>query len=123
MPSRVRENPSYDVGVHLTFTCEYPEFRWPAVSTRDPASGLLDGEGYLWNTREDAVRHVLAEAGELEMRAQIELALEAGIEITHIDTHMGSVVHPKFLKDYYHWRTNTACLRFYRISLATACGS
>jgi predicted glycoside hydrolase/deacetylase ChbG (UPF0249 family) len=98
--ARVRKNPSYDVGVHLTFTCEYPEFRWPAVSTRDPASGLLDGEGYLWNTREDAVRHVLAEAGELEMRAQIELALEAGIEITHIDTHMGSVVHPKFLKDY-----------------------
>ncbi len=97
---RVKENPSYDVGVHLTFTCEYPHFRWPAVSTRDPATGLLDSEGYLWHTREDAVRHVLAEAGEIEMRAQIELALETGIEITHIDTHMGSVVHPKFLKDY-----------------------
>lgn len=97
---RVKENPRYDVGVHLTFTCEYPHFRWPAVSTRDPASGLLDSEGYLWKTREDAVRHVQVQAAEIEMRAQIELALAANIEITHIDTHMGSVVHPKFLKHY-----------------------
>ncbi|MFT5012988.1 MAG: putative glycoside hydrolase/deacetylase ChbG (UPF0249 family) [Dinoroseobacter sp.] len=97
---RVRDNPAYDVGVHLTFTCEYPYYRWPAVSTRDPASGLLDAEGYLWKTREDAVRHVQVDAAEAEMRAQIELALETGIEITHIDTHMGSVVHPKFLSIY-----------------------
>jgi hypothetical protein len=97
---RVKDNPAYDVGVHLTFTCEYPYYRWPAVSTRDPASGLLDAEGCLWHTREDAVRHVDAKAGKAEMRAQIELALAAGIEITHIDTHMGSVVHPKFLGDY-----------------------
>ncbi|MFT7242673.1 MAG: putative glycoside hydrolase/deacetylase ChbG (UPF0249 family) [Candidatus Azotimanducaceae bacterium] len=97
---RVRDNPAYDVGVHLTLTCEYPHFRWPAVSTRDPASGLLDVEGYLWHTREDAVRHVDVAAGEAEMRAQIELALQTGIEITHIDTHMGTVVHPKFLKSY-----------------------
>ena len=97
---RVRENPAYDVGVHLTFTCEYPFYRWPAVSTRDPASGLLDAEGYMWHTREDAVRHVQVKAAEVEMRAQIELALNAGLDITHIDTHMGSVVHPKFLSIY-----------------------
>ena len=95
-----RENPGYDVGVHLTFTCEYDTFRWPAISTRDPATGLLDEEGYLWRTREDAVRHVTAAAAEAEMRAQIETALATGIEITHIDTHMGSVVHPKFLASY-----------------------
>jgi len=93
-------NPNYDVGVHLTFTCEYPFFRWPAVSTRDPSSGLLDGEGYLWHTREDAVRNVTVDAAKVEMRAQIELALTAGLEITHIDTHMGTVVHPKFLTIY-----------------------
>lgn len=95
-----RENPKYDVGVHLTLTCEYPTFRWAALSTRDPASGLLDAEGYLWHTREDAVRHVTEAAAEAEMRAQIEAALATGIEITHIDTHMGSVVHPKFLASY-----------------------
>ncbi len=94
------EHPEFDVGVHLTLTAEYPGYRWPALSTRDPASGLLDKEGYLWHTREDAIRHVQVDAAEAEMRAQIETALAAGIEITHIDTHMGSVVHPRFLTKY-----------------------
>lgn len=95
-----KDNPGYDVGVHLTLTCEYDAFRWPALSTRDRQSGLLDGEGYLWRTREDAIRNVTETAAETEMRCQIETALAAGLEITHIDTHMGSVVHPKFLGSY-----------------------
>ena len=95
-----KQNPQYDVGVHLTLTCEYSTFRWPALSSKDPESGLVDAQGYLWHTREDAIRHVKEEAAEAEMRAQIDRALEAGIDVTHIDTHMGSVVHPKFLRIY-----------------------
>ena len=94
------DHPEFDVGVHLTLTAEYPTFRWPALSSRDPSTGLLDNEGYLWRSREDAVRNVTVEAAEAEMRAQIDTALEAGIDVTHIDTHMGSVVHPKFLVSY-----------------------
>jgi predicted glycoside hydrolase/deacetylase ChbG (UPF0249 family) len=96
----VTENPQFDVGVHLTLTCEYPTFRWPALSSRDPSSGLIDAEGYMWHTREDAVRNVKEDAAEAEMREQIDRALAAGIDVTHIDTHMGSVVHPKFLRIY-----------------------
>jgi len=95
-----KTHPEFDVGVHLTLTAEYPTFRWPALSTRDPASGLMDSEGYLWHTREDAIRHVTEAAAEAEMRAQIDTAFTAGIKVTHIDTHMGSVVHPKFLAIY-----------------------
>jgi len=95
-----KAKPGYDVGVHLTLTCEYPTYRWAALSSRDHATGLLDDQGYLWRTREDAVRHVTVAAAEQEMRAQIEMAVAAGFEITHIDTHMGSVVHPKFLPSY-----------------------
>ncbi len=95
-----RDGPAFDMGVHLTLTSEYPTYRWSALSTRDADSGLLDRDGYLWRTREDAVRHVGADAAKAEMRAQIETALSAGIDITHIDTHMGSVVHPKFLPHY-----------------------
>ena len=98
--SIVKDHPDLDIGVHLTLTSEYPNFRWPALSSRDVATGLVDPEGYLWHTRADAVRHVLADAAEAEMRSQIETALEAGIKVTHIDTHMGSVVHPKFLMSY-----------------------
>lgn len=95
-----RDNPQFDIGVHLTFTAEYPTFRWPALSTRDVSSGLVDSEGYLWHTREDAVRHVTEVAAESEMRSQIETALAAGIDVTHIDTHMGTVLHPRFLRIY-----------------------
>ncbi len=95
-----REHPQFDVGVHLTLTCEYTTLRWPALSSRDPATGLIDAEGYLWHTREDAVRNVKEDAAEAEMREQIDRALAAGIDVTHIDTHMGSVVHPKFLRIY-----------------------
>ena len=95
-----KANPQLDLGVHLTLTAEYPTYRWPALSSRDPETGLLDADGYLWATREDAVRHVTVAAAEGEMRAQIDGALAAGIDVTHIDTHMGSVVHPKFLGSY-----------------------
>ena len=103
MITAVRKNvnsPQYDVGVHLTFTCEYDTLRWSAISTTDPQSGLVDAEGYLWRTREDSIRHVTEKAAEAEMRAQIDRAIEAGIDVTHIDTHMGSVVHPKFISSY-----------------------
>ncbi len=95
-----KDNPQFDVGVHLTLTCEYDGFRWAALSTNDPTTGLVDEEGYLWRTREDAVRHVQEDAAEVEMREQIQRAFDAGIDVTHIDTHMGSVVHPKFLRIY-----------------------
>jgi len=95
-----KANPQLDLGVHLTLTAEYPTYRWPALSSRDPETGLLDADGYLGATREDAVRKVSVAAAEGEMRAQIDGALAAGIDVTHIDTHMGSVVHPKFLGSY-----------------------
>ena len=95
-----KANPQLDLGVHLTLTAEYPTYRWPALSSRDPETGLLDADGYLWATREDAVRKVSVAAAEGEMRAQIDGALAAGIDVKHIDTHMGSVVHPKFLGSY-----------------------
>lgn len=69
--ARVQEQPTYDVGIHLTLTCEYPTFRWAALSTRDRASGLLDEQGYLWRTREDAIRHVTVDAAREIGRAHV----------------------------------------------------
>ena len=95
-----KNNPKYDLGVHLTLTCEYELYRWRALSSVDPNSGLLDSEKCLWRTSEEAVANISAKAAELEMRAQIQMALENQIDITHIDTHMGTVMNPKFLPSY-----------------------
>jgi hypothetical protein len=95
-----RDNPHYDMGVHLTLTCEYDHYRWPPLSSVDHSTGLLDHEGCLWRTSREAVKNVTEAAAEAEMRAQIEKALAHGIDVTHIDTHMGTVVHPKFIVSY-----------------------
>lgn len=95
-----RENPKYDVGVHLALTCEYDLYRWRALSTTDLETGLLDSEGCLWRTTEGAVENITPEAAEKEMRTQIQKALDNGIDITHIDTHMGTVMTAKFIQSY-----------------------
>lgn len=95
-----RKNPQYDIGVHLTLTSEYDVYRWRALSSVDPDSGLLDAENCLWWTSEEAITHVTAEAAETEMRTQIQVALANGIDVTHIDTHMGTVLDPKFIFSY-----------------------
>ena len=48
-----RAHPRIDMGVHLTLTSEFDSYRWGPVSTSDPASGLLDDEGYFprWPAR------------------------------------------------------------------------
>ena len=95
-----RKNSKYDVGVHLTLTCEYDLYRWRALSSVDPHTGLLDFEQSLWKTAEEAIANVNVKAAEDEMRAQIQTALDAGVNVTYIDSHMGAVMHPKFIQTY-----------------------
>ncbi|MCH8949235.1 MAG: polysaccharide deacetylase family protein [Chloroflexi bacterium] len=95
-----RAHPDVDFGVHLTLTCEYTGYRWRALADRATSPGLYDDEGYLWRTMNEAVEHVSVEEAERELRAQIDTALAAGVDVTHIDTHMGTVVMPKFIGTY-----------------------
>lgn len=89
-----RAHPQADVGVHITLNCEWDDYRWPPLSTRDPKSGLIDEEGYMWRSVAALHQHMDPDAAVAEMRAQIERALALGIDVTHVDTHMGAVVHP-----------------------------
>jgi len=70
------------------------------LSSVDPKSGLLDSEKSLWRTSEEAIANVTTNAAEAEMRAQVQMALDSGIDVSHIDTHMGTVIYPKFLSSY-----------------------
>lgn len=74
------------IGVHLTLTCEYPAYRWRALTG---ARSLHDGQGYMrattWAVWDDADLDDVR----TECRAQIEQALAWGVDVTHLDTHMG----------------------------------
>lgn len=95
-----RNTPGVDAGVHITLNSEWPTYRWGPISTRDPASGLIDEQGCFWRSVADVVAHADPEAVAIEMRAQVERALKAGIDITHIDAHMGTALQPPFIEAY-----------------------
>lgn len=97
--ARCRGRIDLDVGVHLTLTSEWDGYRWGPISSRDPSSGMLDGEGYFyrnqeqWSTLDPPAVHD-------EMDAQVERAVAAGLDLTHIDAHMCAVLHPALMEDY-----------------------
>ncbi len=95
-----RENPAIDLGVHLTLTSEWKTYRWGPISTRDPNSGMIDAQGYFFARADEAREHGDPIMVQKELEAQIQHAISAGISPTHIDTHMGTVAHPKFMPSY-----------------------
>ncbi|MDO8358538.1 MAG: polysaccharide deacetylase family protein [Devosia sp.] len=93
-----RARPDLDVGVHLTLTSEFSPFRWrPLTGVAD--NGLCDADGFFWSRVEPA-RRADPRAVEAELRAQIDTALAAGIDATHLDAHMGTAWQPEFLDIY-----------------------
>jgi predicted glycoside hydrolase/deacetylase ChbG (UPF0249 family) len=96
----MREQPELDLGVHLTLTSESRACRWRPISTTSHKSGLLDHDGFMWPDVPSVRRHADRRAVETELRAQIEAALAAGIDVTHLDTHMGVAAAPEFVETY-----------------------
>ena len=94
------DEPALDLGVHLTLTSEWPQYRWGPLSTRSPTSGLIDDQGYFPRNCLDLRARLEVEAAEIEFRAQIDQALEAGIDVTHLDTHMGAALLPELVDVY-----------------------
>jgi predicted glycoside hydrolase/deacetylase ChbG (UPF0249 family) len=95
-----REQPSLDLGVHLTLTSESRACRWRPISTTAQGSGLIDDDGFMWPDVPAVRRHAERRAVATEMRAQIDAALAAGIDVTHLDTHMGAAAAPEFVEIY-----------------------
>lgn len=95
-----RENPEIDMGVHATLNAEWENYRWGPVSTREQASGLMDADGYFHQWHPAVYQNAKPEAVEAEVNAQIEKAFAAGIDVTHVDSHMGTVMNPRFVQSY-----------------------
>ncbi|WP_166851325.1 polysaccharide deacetylase family protein [Isoptericola sp. BMS4] len=82
-------DPGADVGVHLVLTSEWTRYRWrPLTGT---GTSLVDGAGWFPADVEAVERH--ADAGDVvaELTAQVDAALAAGVDVSHLDNHMGSV--------------------------------
>ena len=86
-----KAHPDADLGLHLTLTSEWKTYRWGPVASQDKVPSLLDPSGYLWPDTPQAIGALKADEAEREIRAQIERAIAAGIQPTHLDSHMGTL--------------------------------
>jgi predicted glycoside hydrolase/deacetylase ChbG (UPF0249 family) len=97
---RARANPEIDLGVHLTLNAEWQHYRWGPVAGAALLPSLVDAGGYLPRTSAEVLAEARPEEVEIELRAQLERALDAGIDVTHLDAHMGTALLPPFLESY-----------------------
>ncbi len=92
----LKENPGFDVGIHLTLTSEWSNIKWRPL-THCPS--LIDEDGYffpmVWKNNNFPPGSSIQESDwqldeiERELRAQIETSLKHIPYISHISTHMG----------------------------------
>lgn len=86
-----KAHPERDFGLHLTHTSEWKSYKWGPVASRSDVPGLVDSQGYLWPDIMNVYSHSTPEQAYIEARAQIKKALDAGVDVTHLDSHMGAL--------------------------------
>lgn len=101
MATFAKNNPNYDCGIHLTLTCEWEKYKFGPVLPISEVSSLVDKNGYFHKTRSDFKNNAKPQEIKKELTAQIEKALQFGIQPTHLDSHMCSIgVTPTILEIY-----------------------
>ena len=94
-----RTNPTADLGLHLTLTSEWNFLKWGQVSSKTEVPGLVNQNGFLFSTADSVHRSGKPAEVEKELRAQIEKAKQFGIDVTHLDSHMGALFgYAEYLK-------------------------
>jgi len=92
--SIARSNPELDLGVHLTLTSEWEHYCWGPVAGANAVPSLVDERGAFPRTVAELLEQADPDEVETELRSQIERALNAGIDVTHLDAHMGAAFFP-----------------------------
>lgn len=89
----LKANPQITVGIHLTLNAEWKNYRWGPIAGRDKVPSLVDKDGYFFPSRSTFfANNPKSEEIEIELRAQIERAINSGIKISYMDYHMGTAV-------------------------------
>lgn len=86
-----KNNPDLDFGVHITLSGEWKIYRWDGVLPSNEIPNLLDEKDYFFHNSSAAVKSDAIDEVKSEIHAQIQRALDFGINITHIDTHVGTM--------------------------------
>lgn len=82
----------YDVGLSLTLTSEYANYRWKPILPSSDVPSLIDADSYLWRTLTQFTASATRDDVEREVEAQIQRAQAAGFIPSHLSPHMGALV-------------------------------
>lgn len=86
------ENPDADLGIHLALNSEWTSYRWKPVTPSANVPSLVDKDGYMPLIEPEVYKQAKIDQAEVEMRAQIDRAKSMGIDVSHLDTHMGTII-------------------------------
>jgi predicted glycoside hydrolase/deacetylase ChbG (UPF0249 family) len=87
----LKKSPKLSVGVHLTLNSEWRHYRWGPVLGRSAVPSLVDSNGYfLPSTAAFLKSQYKLDEVEQELSAQIERAIDSGLQIDYVDYHMGT---------------------------------
>jgi predicted glycoside hydrolase/deacetylase ChbG (UPF0249 family) len=91
LPAFAKAQPEADLGIHLALNSEWTTFRWGPLLGSEAVPSLLDEQGYFPLVQAPIATRAKLDEVERELRAQIQRARNAGIRLTHLDTHMGTL--------------------------------
>ena len=96
-----KENPNIDLGLHLTFTSEWKDYKWKGISQNDSILSLINTNGNFYEKKKEIIKNSDPEDIKKELQAQIDYAISIGIKPTHLDSHEGILFFsPEFFKIY-----------------------
>jgi len=101
-----KENPKMDMGVHATLYAEWNNYRWGPVLGGKVGKGLMDENGYFHQWHQAVYDNASPEEVDEEVNSQIERALKAGIDVTHVDSHIGTIMYPLYIQSYIQAASN-----------------
>jgi hypothetical protein len=96
-----RAHQDADLGIHLAVNSEWTTYKWGPVAGRSAVPSLVGADGYMPIDEDAAVAHASAKDVERELHAQVDFAKAAGIQLTHLDSHMGTLFHTQAFFDVY----------------------
>jgi len=95
------DNPTLDLGIHLTLTCEWDYYKWGPICDKADVPSLIKSDAFMPHKVHEVVAHANVAEVKKELVAQIERALEFDLKPTHIDTHMATLFGTEALMEVY----------------------
>jgi len=87
-----QSHPGADLGLHITLTSEWKNYKWGPVTSKEKVPGLVNKNGFLYSSVDSVLQNAKSTEVEQEIRNQVLRAKQFGIDPTHLDAHMGTAL-------------------------------